>query len=266
MLIERVKAPLRSVFSLQQRHRLKTLVSPLYRNDLAKLALLFGTDKAGRHHYTRHYQHHLGHLRQREVNILEIGVGGYDDPRAGGESLRMWKAFFPKARIYGIDIHDKSPHDQARIKTFRGSQADAAFLQRVVEQIGTIDVVIDDGSHHNDHVITSFNVLFPLLAPRGIYAIEDTQTSYWEEFDGERFGGSIDLQAPHTMMNFFKSLVDGLNFQDFPPRDYAPTYFDRHIVALHFYHNLVFVQKGLNDEESFLTSLIRNRETRNRAV
>ena len=120
----------------------------------------------------------------------------------------------------------------------------------MAQEIGTIDIVIDDGSHYNEHVIKTFKVLFPLLGPRGIYAVEDTQTSYWSEVAGEPWGGSSDLSAPFTTMNFFKSLVDGLNFEEFTLPDYRPTYFDRHIVSMHFYHNLVFVYKGLNNEGS----------------
>lgn len=249
---ESIKAPLRGFLSREQRLFLKKVVSPLYRRDPSQLARLFGTDKEGVHHYGQHYQRHFGALRQQRLNILEIGIGGYSDPKAGGESLRMWKAYFPKSRIYGVDTHDKSYHDEARITTFRGSQSDADFLRSVAEQIGTVDIIIDDGSHFNDHVIATFRVLFPLLAPRGIYVVEDTQTSYWADVDGVQWGGASDLTAPHTSMNFFKSLIDGLNYKEFTLDGYVPTYFDTHIVAMHFYHNLVFVQKGLNDEGGFL--------------
>lgn len=51
-------------------------------------------------------------------------------------------------------------------------------------------------------------------------------------------------------MNYFKSLIDCLNHQEFVKRDYLPTYFDQHIVSVHFYHNLIFIYKGLNNEES----------------
>jgi len=57
-------------------------------------------------------------------------------------------------------------------------------------------------------------------------------------------------------MNFFKSLIDGLNYEEFTLDEYVPTYFDRHIVAMHFYHNLVFIYKGLNNEGS---SVLRKR-------
>ena len=157
----------------------------------------------------------------------------------------MWRSYFPNSYIYGIDIHDKSCHDEKRIRTFIGSQVDESFLRSVVDTIGEIDIIIDDGSHRSEHVIKTFEILFPALNQNGIYAIEDLQTSYWE-----RDGGSSDLAAPHTSMNFLKGLLDGLNYEEFVDKDYAPSYYDENIVSLHFYHNLAFVYKGNNIEAS----------------
>lgn len=214
--------------------------------DLPALAARFGTDKWGSHWYARHYERHFAPLRARKLRLLEIGVGGYEDPVKGGESLRMWKAYFPNASIFGIDVVDKSAQDDDRIRTFIGSQDDEAFLLRVSGEVGPFDIVIDDGSHVNSHVIHSFQILFPLLAADGIYAVEDTQTAYWPEF-----GGAPPHYPTTTSMTFFKSLVDGLNHREVPRGvDFNPSYFDRHIVGLHFYHNLVFVEKGLNNEPS----------------
>jgi hypothetical protein len=80
-----------------------------------------------------------------------------------------------------------------------------------------------------------------------MYVVEDTQTAYWREYGGSPPG---DLAAP-TSMNFLKSLVDGLNHREFPRgAAFNPGYLERHIVAMCFYHNLVFIQKGMNDEPS----------------
>lgn len=185
-------------------------------------------------------------LRNRKLKILEIGVGGYDDPDAGGHSLRMWKHYFPTSSIYSVDIYDKSHLQEHRIKIFQGSQNDPVFLRNVVEQMGGLDIVIDDGSHINEHVITSFHTLFPLLAEGGIYAIEDIQTSYWPELGGD----SYELNNPNTTMGFLKTLTDGLNYEEIARKDYRPTYLDQNIISLHFYHNLVFIYKGKNEEGS----------------
>ena len=236
------------------RHLLYTL---LYRGNLAKLAVAFGTDKEGIHFYSQHYQKHFSPLRKKRLTILEIGIGGYDKPTWGGQSLRMWKAYFPNSRIYGIDIEDKSFHNEHRIKTFKGSQVDEAFLQKVIDEIGAPDIIIDDGSHYNEHVIATFNYLFPLLSENGIYSIEDLQTSYWTEIDAENWGGSTDLAAPHTSMNFLKSRIDGLNYQEFMDKSYQANYFDKNIIAMHFYHNLAFIYKGINNEGSNIIGKLR---------
>jgi hypothetical protein len=222
----------------------ESLKSRFFAGNLVALANIHGTDKWGDHWYIPHYERHFKRLRKKKLKILEIGVGGYDNPYAGGASLRMWKYYFSKSHIYSIDLHDKSPVEEPRIKTFSGSQNDPDFLRSVVKKMGGLDLVIDDGSHLNEHVITSFRTLFPLLADDGIYAIEDTQTSYWPKFGGD----SYDLNKPDTIMSFLKALADGLHYQEIARKDYQPSYFDQNIVSLHFYHNLVFIYKGKNNE------------------
>ncbi|WP_232677285.1 hypothetical protein [Nocardioides sp. R-C-SC26] len=211
--------------------------------NLTELALDFGTDKAGDHHYTQHYQRHLEHLRGEAFTLLEIGIGGYKNRKNGGQSLRMWKWFFPKAQIVGLDIEDKSWVEAGRIKVYQGSQDDEAVLERIVAEQGPIKVVIDDGSHRPEHIRETFRILFPLLADDGIYCIEDTQTSYWPEF-----GGSADRQDPTTTMALVKDLIDGLHFEEFVDEDYTPKYTDQHITGISCYHNLVVIQKGDNVE------------------
>jgi demethylmacrocin O-methyltransferase len=177
---------------------------------------------------------------------LEIGVGGYESPLTGGNSLRMWKSYFPFANIFSLDIYDKSFLQEKRIKIFKGSQIDKDFLKKVCNEIGEIDLIIDDGSHINEHVITTFELLFPKLKNGGIYVVEDTQTSYWEEYGGD----SKDFNKEGTIYHYFKRLIDGLNHQEFIIKDYKKSYYDAHIVSLHFYHNMIFIYKGMNDEAS----------------
>jgi len=210
--------------------------------------------------YAQRYERYFAPIRHEALKILEIGIGGYDDPKEGGDSLRAWKKYFPKAQIYGIDIVDKKALEEDRIKTFQGSQDDAGFLKRVIAEIGKPDIIIDDGSHRNDHVIASFKLLFPELRDDGgIYVVEDTHFSYvpnlpnWKQMVGgdtppawAQYGGSLDLYDRRTMMSFFKRLADCLSYQDFFNPGYQPNYFDLHTVGVHFYRNQIFVQKGDN--------------------
>lgn len=221
-------------------------VTRLHPDNLMRLAKDCGTDKIGGHSYAKIYSEIFHKLRFKKLKILEIGVGGDEDPDSGGGSLRMWMRYFPKSMIYSIDIYNKSRLQKNRIKIFQGNQADETFLKSVGSQIGPLDIIIDDGSHIASHVITSFKALFPFLKEGGIYAIEDIQTSYWPDYGGN----SENLNDPSTSMNFFKSLADNLNYCEFLRADYSPTYFDKNIKAVHFFHNLVLIYKGQNNEHS----------------
>lgn len=213
---------------------------------LTELAIKYGTDKWGPHSYSRHYETQFARFQDRDIAMLEIGVGGYEDPASGGASLRMWAEYFPRARLFALDIHDKRPHATDRIRIYRGSQDDAELLSRINLDAGGLDIIIDDGSHINRHVITTFEILFPLLKQDGVYVIEDTQTSYWPALGGS----SERADALDTSMGFFKNLVHGLNHAEFTAESYTPTYFDVNIVSIFFCHNMIFVEKGDNSEPS----------------
>ena len=214
--------------------------------DLGDLAIRFSSDKWGVWHwYTRHYDRHFSPLRYEPVRLLEIGIGGYADPDAGGGSLRMWKNYFPRAIVYGMDIYDKTGVEESRIHTIVGSQADPELLTAFAEQNGPFDIIIDDGSHLNEHVLVSFQTLFPYVRPGGWYVVEDMQTSYWPQYGG----ASGDVAGEGTSVGLLKKLLDGLAYQESThPRGYTPSYADQHVVGVHMYHNLAFIEKGLNAE------------------
>ncbi|HUL44372.1 MAG TPA: class I SAM-dependent methyltransferase [Bacteroidota bacterium] len=255
-MISRIKNLLRNSLKPEQRDRLLAyqglhfrwiqhcVFRLLFGKNLRALASVYSTDKWNVHWYAQYYQRHFQPLRRRRLKLLEIGIGGWDNPLRGGGSLRMWRTFFFRSRIYGIDIEDKSPHNERRIRTFRGSQVDEAFLEKVLGEIGEPDIIIDDGSHMNEHVIRSFEFLFPRLREPGIYVIEDTQTAYWPAFGGS----SSNLNDRSTSMGYFKKFIDGINYTEFDSPGYTPSYYDQHITSIHFYHNVIFIYKGKNDK------------------
>jgi len=244
-LSDKQRMNIRNFQALRFRGLQRVICKVLFGSNIKALAFIYGTDKWGSHWYAQHYETHFALLRRKKLNVLEIGVGGSKD-ELGGASLRMWRTYFPKSNLFGIDIYDKSANNERRIKTLSGSQVDDGFLERVVENIGKIDIIIDDGSHRNDHVLHTFKFLFPKMSENGIYVIEDTLTSYWPHYGGS----SEDLNRLDTTMGFLKQLTDGLNYCEYRIKDYKPSYFDKNIVAIHFYHNIVFIQKGLNNEVS----------------
>jgi hypothetical protein len=143
----------------------------------------YNTDKVAGN-YLNWYDSNFRDFVDQEVTVLELGI------RDGG-SLLLWRDYFPKGTIVGIDQKLPAgfgPHD--RIKTFEGSQDDVAFLSRVASEAAPcgFDIIIDDASHIGELTKIAFWHLFDKhLKPSGIYAIEDWGTGYWEDWaDGKR--------------------------------------------------------------------------------
>jgi MycE methyltransferase N-terminal len=209
---------------------------------LEDLAVRFGSDKWGSAHwYTPHYTRHFQPWKDEPVRLLEIGIGGFRDADYQGGSLHMWQHYFHRGLVFGVDIIEKKVSG-SRIRTFCGDQNSPEFLSRLAADHGPFDIVIDDGSHVNEHIRTSFDTLFPCLRNGGLYVIEDLQASYWTNFGGAPVGSA---DAGQTTVGMLKTLIDGLHHQEH--RQGSST-IERNITELHLYHNMAFVKKGANDE------------------
>ena len=137
---------------------------------LLELGLLHGTDKHA-HRYLPHYCARFQDKREADVTLLEIGV-------MKGQSLRMWRDYFPTGKIYGIDAVDESMYTEERIECFLGLQENAQFLEGVVSKTGPLDFVIDDGGHKGIQHVASFEVLWQHVKPGGWYCIEDCMSIF----------------------------------------------------------------------------------------
>jgi demethylmacrocin O-methyltransferase len=111
-------------------------------------------------------------FREHATSVLEIGVDQ-------GASLRMWRNYFVRATVYGLDIDPLVKiHETPRTRIFIGDQGDPQVLGEV-GAAGPFDIIIEDGSHIPDHQIRTFISLFPHLKPGGLYVCEDIQTQFW---------------------------------------------------------------------------------------
>lgn len=212
---------------------------------LTRLAIKYGTDKWGLHFYTPVYHGLFAALRDKPIRLLEIGIGGYELKTAGGASLAMWAEYFPRGQITGIDIAEKRLQTDPRVKLFRGSQDDAAFLKKVSDECGPFDIVIDDGSHVPKQVVSSFQVLFPLLADGGMYVIEDIQTAFWPAFGGSMLHGAETMKLARTV-------IECINHADLAAVGGAGALpaFAKQIKSFRAVHNLFVIEKGDNREPS----------------
>lgn len=164
-------------------------------------AHLYNTDKS--QDYLDKYDSFFQPLGDKQIVLLEIGVDK-------GGSLLLWRDYFQKGKIVGIDINDIVIDDATgRITVFQGAQQDVKFLQTVAENTAPdgFDIIIDDASHIGELTNTTFWYLFENhLKPGGLYIIEDWGTGYWGSWpDGEEYKGNNHIAG---MVGFVKELVD----------------------------------------------------------
>jgi demethylmacrocin O-methyltransferase len=216
------------------------------RIDLGNLSVASGSDKwASFHWYTGHYEREFARYRDEPVRVLEIGIGGFDGGLGGG-SLKMWKRYFHRGAIFGLDLFDKSALNEPRLTALTCDQGDADALVAMAEKYGPFDIIIDDGSHENEHVRISFDVLFPYLRTGGLYVIEDMQTAYIPRFGGTAGG----IAGPDTSIGLLKRLLDDMHHHEQEPKaDGPPTITENQVVGVRVYRNIAFVEKGVNGEK-----------------
>ena len=156
------------------------------------MARKHGTDKGGNHlkagntchQYTPTY-YELFKDRIHDVRaVLEIGV-------LYGQSLRMWREFFPNAEIIGIDNNKGCLFKEPQIRCFHADQGNAHSLSAAIAGLNLppYDLIIDDGSHDEGHQVVAAQTLLPHLAKDGFYVIEDLQYDCKPERVGNRIGG-----------------------------------------------------------------------------
>lgn len=134
-----------------------------------EVGLKHTTDKATTHFYMDTYEKYLGHLRDKEFLMWELGI-------AAGSSIRAWRELFPKAKIIGIDNNPDCANYGEDM--YIGEQTDARFLDGLIDKFGAPDVIIDDASHHAPKTIASFKHLFPKMKSDGLYFVEDNHCFY----------------------------------------------------------------------------------------
>lgn len=201
------------------------------------------------HHYLAIYDRYLHQYRQmaahsdhndpsriapgKQLRILEIGV-------MSGGSLELWRRYFgAEALVVGIDINPAcKAYERDGCLVRIGDQSDAGFLASVIDEMGGVDIVIDDGSHIASHQFASFMALFPRVSEGGLYICEDTHTAYWERWEG-------GYKRPGTFIETAKDVVDHLHEWYAPvPTALSPLNLKTQVMAIAFHDSMVVIEKG----------------------
>lgn len=172
--------------------------------------------------YFAAYDELFGPYFDQPITFVEIGV-------LDGGSLFMWRELFgPDARIIGVELNPEAKRwEQDGFEIYCGSQSDREFWQRFTAEVGPVDVVLDDGGHTFEQQIVTTDCLLPHIKDGGLLAVEDTHTSYMENFGGP---------SPASFVEFAKNMIDGVNYR-FGKLSDRPH--ERVAHSVHFYESIV---------------------------
>lgn len=182
------------------------------------------------HHYLPIYERYFAPFRQKSPRFLEIGV-------SKGGSLSLWRSYFgPDAVIFGIDIDPSCAELNGESGQVRiGSQDDPEFLRKVVEEMGGVDIILDDGSHYSKHIRASLNTLFPLLEDGGVYMVEDLHATYWKTHEG-------GYQEPNSIIGDIRQMYDDMHHWYHSEGQKIEATADK-LAALHLYDSVAVLEK-----------------------
>jgi hypothetical protein len=143
-----------------------------------------GSDKATLHQY--HYVY--GPILMDRIKIrgvLEIGMGTNNTDVVSnmgtggrpGASLRAFRDYLEKAKIYGADIDQRILFADDRIETFFVDQTDPESFVALGKQVPSdLDLIIDDGLHSPSANIETLKFALSRIKPGGWVVIEDIGT------------------------------------------------------------------------------------------
>lgn len=153
--------------------------------ELSQLFKKYGSDKDS-NGYSHLYSVLFDSLRDKQMNVLEIGIGtmtpnalssmkGYmPDTYKPGASHRAWNDYFVNSRIYGVDIQPDTQFEENRIKTMLCSSIDKNAVDNMMNDLDIkFDIIIDDGWHLDDAQLKTLGNFFQYLKEDGLYIIED---------------------------------------------------------------------------------------------
>ena len=142
------------------------------------------TDKNTRHSYLDLYQQLLCSKKNTAKNILEVGIGDFQDKNGG--SIKLWYDYFTNANIYGIDILGPERvideiKNNNRIKLYTNSNGyDEDFFKKTfLDKNIKFDMMLDDGPHSLESMKQFIKLYSQIMTEDGILMIEDIPSIDW---------------------------------------------------------------------------------------
>lgn len=159
------------------------------------------------HSYNELYEADFEHLRQKQINILEVGT-------FRGESINVWLEYFTNANIYTIDTFERiapealSMLNNVRVKYAKLDSTSKECNEHFKKLGMKFDFIIDDGLHTPDAQRKTFENLIEFT---DTYYIEDVWNldkvkmnhpwikSHADDFTSEKWNALLDSVNKYTV-------------------------------------------------------------------
>lgn len=141
------------------------------------------TDKNTDHSYVEAYEALFAAKRESATHVLEIGIGPY---MPNGGSILMWAGYFSNAKIHAVDIIPISkvnpllvPHPRIYLHVNNNAYESAFFVNTFMSKKDRFDIIVDDGPHTIESMISFIKMYSQVLKEDGILVVEDVQSIDW---------------------------------------------------------------------------------------
>ena len=174
-----------SLFKRNLIYKLKKKISidkdSFSKKDLDQLFFYYGSDKANffqnkkrrGHGFSQFYEKQLAILKNKPINILEIGS-------YAGASAAAFSKYFYNSKIFCFDINISNfKYSSNNISVYgldiRNEKKVFKILDIIFKEnnFRKFDIIIDDGSHYLSDILFSLNLFFKFVNKGGAYVIED---------------------------------------------------------------------------------------------
>jgi hypothetical protein len=142
------------------------------------------TDKNTAHSYLPLYQQLLANKKETAKNVLEVGIGNFEDKNGG--SIKLWRSFFTNATVYGLDIlpidrviDELKNDDRVVLYTSTDAYNNEFFKTHFLDKNIKCDFMLDDGPHTLESMKQFIRLYSQLMTDDGILIVEDVQSWDW---------------------------------------------------------------------------------------